>query len=233
MDHALPSEKRPFPKDCWNAVKDALNTLLMKLPFHGPYLTSHYLHHFFSCRVHQSLPELTNLLDSAAPIYFHPDWPLQKKVSPAECGTCSNSDAHAGVEAGLYGEAVGFAFGAYAAPEIAVEIKLIARPQLGDLVSDYVKLLDGRNPFKLVVQAAIMMRPDGLPDAEEKDRVALGINLANDMARQSLDHELMRPKASRVHYFVLTELAPAARRHWCNVSPGGYFVEWPNLPPLI
>lgn len=219
--------------DEWKDVLDVANSLLLGMPYHGLLLNERYLHHFFSHRIQSALPKRMDLLDPATPLLFHPEWPTYKEATGIDRGKYREAEGrYLPVDTGKKGGFIDFALGPYLAPEVAVEFKLLFGWQAEALAFDYLKLLDGRNPFKAVVQVAVLMRPNGLAAAGRKDAIHGAINSAYREAVRRLGDGPSRPVADRLQRFVVTELAPQERRHWYNGVVGGTFTEGAEVPPL-
>lgn len=219
--------------DCWKDVLEVVGSLLLRMPYHGLMLNERYLHHFFSHRIQSTQPQRADLLDPATPLWFHPEWPTYKEATGIDRGKYRNVGCrYLPVDTGKKGGFIDFAFGPYLAPEVAVEFKLLFGWQAEPVVFDYMKLLDGRNPFKAVVQVAVLMRPNGLAAAGRKDDIHGAINSAYREAVRRLGDGPCRPVAERLQRFVVTEVAPQERRHWYSGSVGGSFVETAGVPPL-
>lgn len=155
----------------WKETIDVVNSLLLGMPYHGLLLNERYLHHFFSHRIQVIHPKLMDLLDPAIPMRFHPEWPTYKEATGIDCGKYQEVNCrYLPVESGKKGGFIDFAFGPYLSPEIAVEFKLVFGWQGEAITFDYMKLLDGRNPFKSVVQVTVLMRPNGPAQGREKGR---------------------------------------------------------------
>jgi hypothetical protein len=217
----------------WKETIEVVNSLLLGMQYHGLLLNERYLHHSFSHKIHSVHPKLMDLLDSANLLRLHPEWPTYKEATGIDCGKYREVDGcYLVVDAGKKGGFIDFALGPYLAPEIAVEFKLLYGWQGEAVVFDYMKLLDGRNPFKSVVQVTVLMRPNGLAAAGRKGALQAAINIAHHEAVRRLGDGLSRPNADRRHRFVITELAPNERRHWCNGVIGSDFFEYVGTQPV-
>ena len=212
--------------ELWKETIEVVNTLLLGMPYHGPLLNERYLHHFFSHKIQAIDPKLMDLLDAATPMRLHPEWPTYKEATGIDCGKYREVDGrYLSVDSGKKGGFIDFALGPYLAPEVAVEFKLLFGWQGESIVFDYMKLLDARNPFKAVVQATVLMRPNGLAAAGRRDAIQAAMNTAYHEAVGRLGNGLSRPAADRLHRFVVTELGPNERRHWYQGDIGGDFSE--------
>lgn len=173
------------------------------------------------------------LVEATTPLRFHPEWPTYKEATKIAGGTYQKAGGmYLPVESGRKGGFIDFALGSYLAPEDAVEFKFFNNDWGGEAVSfDYMKLLDGRNPFKAVVSAVMIQRPKRVTVQEGRDALHRAINSAYQEALKRLGDGRCRPVADRLQRFVVTEIAPQERRHWYNGGIGGTFVEFGG-PPL-
>jgi hypothetical protein len=210
----------------WKETIDVVNTLLRGMPYHGLLLNERYLHHFYSHRIQAIHPTLMDLLDPATQMRFHPEWPTYKEATGIDCGKYREVNCrYLTVDSGKKGGFIDFALGPYLSPEVAVEFKFLFGWQGEPIVFDYMKLLDGRNPFKAVVQVTVLMRPNGLATAGRRDAIHSAMNTAYQEAVLRLGNGLSRPAPERPHRFVVTELGPNERRHWYHGDIGGDFSE--------
>lgn len=217
----------------WADVLSVVNSILLDMPYHGLILNERYLHHGFSHRLQCARPNLMDLLGPTTQVRLHPEWPTYKEATGIDRGKYRNVDGrYLPVDTGKKGGFIDFALGPYLAPEIAVEFKFLFGWQAEPLVFDYIKLLDGRNPFTAVVQVAVLMRPNGLAAAGRKDDIHGAINSAYQEAVRRLGVSQCRPDATRLQRFVVTELGPEHPRHWYNGGVGGTFIEGGEVPLL-
>ena len=220
--------------DLWRDVLGAVNSILTEMPYHGAMLNERYLHHFFSHRIQCAEPSPMPLLDPATPLRFHPEWPTYKEATKIACGTYQMTcGMYLPVDAGRKGGFIDFALGPYLAPEVAVEFKLFNNGWDAEGVTfDYMKLLDGRNPFKAVVSVVVILRPKRVTVAGWRDALDRAINTAYAEAMRRLGSGPFSPVADRHQRFIVTELAPQERRHWYNGTVGTTFAECAGIPPL-
>lgn len=218
----------------WKQTIDVVNTMLLGMQYHGLLLNERYLHHFFSHRLQGNDPRLMNLLDVKCPMGLHPEWPTYKEATGIDCGKYQEVDCrYLSVEFGQKGGFIDFALGPYLNPEVAVEFKLVFGWPGEAVTFDYMKLLDGRNPFKSVVQITILMRPNGLAQGGKKDALQKAMNTAyHEAVGRLTSNVLSNPAADRRHRFVVTELGPNERRHWYHGVVGGNFATTTVTPPV-
>lgn len=218
----------------WKETIEVVNTLLQGMPYHGLLLNERYLHHYFSHRIQASHPKLMDLLDPAIPMRLHPEWPTYKEATGIDCGKYQEVNCrYLPVESGKKGGFIDFAFGPYLGPEIAVEFKLVFGWQGEAITFDYMKLLDGRNPFKSVLQVTVLMRPNGPAQGGRKAALHKAMNTAYTEAVGRLcSNVLSNPATDRRHRFVVTELGPNERRHWYHGVSGGDFATTSETQPV-
>lgn len=218
----------------WTETIEVINTLLREMPYHGLLLNERYLHHFFSHRMQLIHPKLMDLLDPATSMRFHPEWPTYKEATGIDCGKYQDVNCrYLPVESGRKGGFIDFALGPYLSPEVAVEFKLLFGWQGEAITFDYMKLLDGRNPFKSVVQVTVLMRPNGLALAGRNDALHKAMNTTYQEAVRRLTCNVWsNPAIDRRHRFVVTELGPSERRHWYHKGVGNTFATTTEMQPV-
>ena len=218
----------------WREVLSAINAILLDMPCHGSILNERYLHHFFSHRIQCVDPNPQDLLNSATLLRLHPEWPTYKEATGNAFGTYRKIDGmYLPMDAWRKGGFIDFALGSYGTPEIAVEFKLFDNGwNVEGVTFDYMKLLDGRNPFKAVVSAVVILRPRRVSVAGWRDALERSINAAYREAVQRLGNGPFGPVTDRLQRFIVTEIAPHERRHWFSGNLGAAFAERGGVPPL-
>jgi hypothetical protein len=188
-----------------------------------PGLNERYIHHAFSHRLQHQFA----CLDVATPhsaLLLHPEWPTVKNATSIAYAKYRNTAFPDGrryyMPVDLEGEGtagfIDFAIGWYNAPEIGVEFSLKKSWCNEEIVYDFLKLIDPRNPFKvafshnLIVRDNRLSRGAGLQDLEEH------INDALYHAIHRLDGVWCTEE--RDVRFVVSEIAGDGRRHW-HYSP--------------
>jgi hypothetical protein len=217
----------------WQEALNAINAILLGMPYHGPRLNERYLHHFFSHCIQAAGPNPLDLLGAIDLLRLHPEWPTYKEAAGIDFGKYRKVDGrYLPVDTGKKGGFVDFALGHYPTPEVGVEFKLLGGWQPEGVTFDYVKLLDRRNPFKAVASVVVLLRPNGLAAAGREDAISEAINSAYREALQRLGNGPFNPVADRLQRFIVTEIAPRERRHWFSGNLGDPFVQGGGVPPL-
>jgi hypothetical protein len=192
-------------------------------------LNERYVHHAFSHRVQAAFP----CLDLSAPhhmLLLHPEWPTFKKATRLryakyhKVNGCYLPKDVDGDErgAGFIDFAIG-AIGPYSKPEIGVEFCLSYGWRDEDVVYDFVKVLDARNPFRVVLSQTFVLRDNNLAlqagrkDLEEHMRRALG---------QAVDRLAAHGCAQdREVHLLISEIATHERRHWHYDQASSAFID--------
>jgi len=226
IDHYVP--------EMWHDTVEIINSILQRMLFHGLLLNERYLHHSFSKLIHCVHPTALDLFAEASLLRLHPEWPTYKEATGIDFGKYREVDKqYVAVDTGKKGGFIDFALGPYLAPPVAVEFKLLFGWQGEAVAFDYMKLLDGRNPFRAVVQVTVLMRPNGLVAAGRKEAIRCAMNTAYMEAVTRLErNDCTRPVATRRHRFIITELGPLERRHWLHCIEGGEFSETSDPLPV-
>jgi hypothetical protein len=187
----------------------------------GLMLNERYLHHYFSHLLQQKW-NMLNLTGDHPAILLHPEWPTYKKQTGLQFGQYSKMNGK--YQPDLEGTAgfVDFAIGDYNKPEIGIEFSLKYGWSNEEMVYDFLKLLDGKNPFKMAISLNInfrrysLVRGAGLTDLESH------MNRALDEAVHRLKNGICIDE--RKLLFTITEIAKNnTRRHWvCNEMHGKF-----------
>lgn len=207
------------------AVKDCLG-----IEFHGLLLNERYLHHFFAYRLQQQIGGL-DLTQASEKLVIHPEWPTLKASTDIAYGRYrASDDKYEPVDDGTAGF-IDFALGDYNSPAIGLEITLKSGWTHEEIVYDFVKLLDGRNPFRSVVSLNVLLRPNGVAVAGKQDRLRHRMLEAYEEALTRLGAWVC--DKSRRRFLVVLELAPKARRFWYFEPDRQEFVDTDQLPPIL
>lgn len=217
--------------ELWIASNSIATAMLENMVFHGLQTNERYLHHFFSHRLQVQHPRLMDLVGNTSSMRLHPEWPTYKEATGIDCGRYQEVNGrYQAQDVGRKGGFVDFALGEYASPCVGIEFKQILGWQAEGIVFDYMKLLDGRNPFAAVVQITVMIRPNGLSSGGRRRSFH---NSMNNAYVEAIGRLAQNPSSTspvnRMRRLIVTELAPTERRHWYN-DANTEFVEVPSLP---
>jgi hypothetical protein len=190
-------------------VLEVIVNIAQSMKFKDLMLNERYLHHYFS----HILQERYNLLDlTKAPdsIILHPEWPTYKSTTNLEYGRYTGKMP---TEDGTHGS-IDFAIGEYKKPNIGIEFKLVYSWKPEDIVFDFLKMLDERNPFDAVFSFNVILRKNGLTRSTTKSYQKL-VNKMNDAYKEAVRRlNNFGVDESREIYFVVSEIAEDNRRHW-------------------
>jgi hypothetical protein len=195
-------------------LQDIATTLL---PHAG--LNERYVHHAFSHR----LQTMTACLDLAAPhstLLLHPEWPTYKNATSIAFAKCRNTtfpdgkNAYMPVNSDDLGSAgfIDFAIGPYDAPAIGVEFSLKMGWGDEEVVYDFLKLLDPRNPFTAAFSHNLIIRERHLATGYRRDNLESHMNNALHEAVHRLDN--LGIAINRDTQLIVSEVATHERRHW-------------------
>ena len=196
-------------------AKDVLKIILeiaQSIRYNGSMLNERYLHHYFSCLLQKEY-NLLNLTGDNKAITLHPEWPTYKERTNLTFSRYRNVN-------GIYkpcknGKAgfIDFAIGNYEKPEIGIEFSLKYGWSNEEIVYDFVKLLDKKNPFKVSISFNIIFRQRRLAKGEDLGNLENHMNDAFKEAVNRLKNEVCDD--SREIYFIITEIDKCNnRRHW-------------------
>jgi len=186
--------------------------LAQSVRYNGSMLNERYLHHCFS----HILQEKYNLLDLAQDdiaITLHPEWPTYKKQTGLDYGRYKREDGryrpHANGTAGF----IDFAVGDYHKPDVGIEFSLKYGWSDEEIVYDFLKLLDKKNPFKVSISLNIIFRHGQLVNGEYLTDLEKHIDDAFRKAVERLSEE--EYDDSKELYLIIAEIdKDSNRRHW-------------------
>jgi len=191
-------------------------------------LNERYLHHFFS-HLMQEKYNLLNLTGSNTALTLHPEWPTYKEQTDILCGRYKRENKlYMPNQTGTAGF-IDFAIGAYESPDIGIEFSLKFGWANEEVLYDFLKLLDKKNPFKGAISFNIIFR---------KQRLVRGKYLSNLESRMnSAYHDAVKRLGadawdkSRELYLIVTEIdKDNNRRHWHYDRTTNRFID--GLPAI-
>jgi len=196
---------------------------------YSPTLNERYLHHYFSHIIQMKYRSL-NLEGNMQDIHLHPEWPTFKKTAAISCGRYKNKEGHYRLDDGGTAGFIDFAIGEYSAPEIGIEFSLKYGWSSEEIVYDFVKLLDKKNPFKIAISFNMIFRKNGLvrgkylTDFEEHMNEALG------EARGRLSERWDKSKEA---YLIIAEVDNNDRRRFWSYDRESGHIQEKNANNLI
>jgi hypothetical protein len=187
---------------------------------YSPTLNERYLHHYFS-HIMQVKYRSLNLEGSMLDIHLHPEWPTFKKTAVISYGRYKNKEGQYRLDDEGTAGFIDFAIGEYSTPEIGIEFSLKYGWSNEEIVYDFVKLLDKKNPFKTVISFNIIFRKNGLVRGGYLKDLEGHMNKAFKEARDRLDE---RFDASRETYLIIVEIDNNNHRQfWSYDKESGEF----------
>jgi hypothetical protein len=208
------------------AVRNALG-----MAYHGSMLNERYLHHSISYQLQAASP-LLDVHGETASLVLHPEWPTSKRSTGLSFGTYRmRNGRYMPTDEGSSGF-VDFALGAYARPEVGIELTLKSNGwSHEEVVYDLVKLLDERNPFEGVISFNVVLRPNGVSKGQRKQALQRRMREAYKDAQSRLS-ECVQAR-ERKSLIIVSEIAQSARRHWFYDSQMDAFVESADVPSIL
>lgn len=187
----------------------------------GLMLNERYLHHYFSHLLQQRW-NMLNLTENYPNIELHPEWPTYKKQTELLFGKYSKKNGKYQPDPAGTAGFIDFAIGDYNKPEIGIEFSLKYGWSNEEMVYDFLKLLDGKNPFKMAISLNIIFRKDGLVRGARLADLESHMNGALNEAVHRLKNGICID--GRKLLFIITEIArDNTRRHWvCNQINGKF-----------
>jgi len=182
------------------------------IKYRGLMLNERYLHHFFS-HLLQEKHSLLNLTGDNAPIMLHPEWPTYKKQTRLAYGQYRREDKKYQPNPNGTAGFIDFAIGDYRRPDIGIEFSLKYGWSNEEILYDFLKLLDKKNPFKTSISFNIILRQRRLVKGAYLRNLEEHMNNAYREAVTRLNKDVC--DSSRELYLIVTELDKNNnRRHW-------------------
>jgi hypothetical protein len=204
-------------------VLQIIRTIIQKICSRGNQLNERYLHHYFShlLQVEKNILDLT----SDNPVILHTEWPTYKKKTDLRFGRYQKLNGQYLPSSHGTAGFIDFALGDYQKPEIGIEFSLKYSWSHEEVVYDFLKLMDSRNPFVVAISCNIVFRDNGLCEQGKLARLIQKMDAANDEAFRRLGSKNICGN-NRQLYYIVTEVSKYnERRHWHCDQPGGNFVD--------
>lgn len=203
-------------------IEKIINKIEQSISFRSYMFNERYLHHFFSVQwqklYEQEKMKSFVLIHEGDDLILHPEWPTFKKSTDNLFGRYkkkkdendgllkyypSEDDGNSGF--------VDFAIGNYKSPCIGIEITLKYGWSEEEFIYDLIKLLDKRNPFKLVYSINIILRAKGIPKGRRSDEIKKHINMSYEEAIRRLGTNY---DSSKEQNFLVIEVSKDQRKKW-------------------
>lgn len=175
-------------------------------------LNERYLHHFFS-HLLQDKYNLLNLTGDNRAITLHPEWPTYKKQTGLSYGRYRRENGKYRPNVDGTAGFIDFAIGNYKKPDIGIEFSLKYGWSNEEIIYDFLKLLDKKNPFEAAVSFNAIFRRGRLLKGRYLRNLEEHMNAAFREAANRLKNE--RCDNSRELHLLVTEIdKDNNRRHW-------------------
>lgn len=217
-----------------NSILEILLDVARQIKYAGGILNERYMHHLFTHLLQSKYESLHGVVEEEAPISLHPEWPTYKKATGLSYSRYRKADGKYYRNEGGKAGHIDFAIGDYRKPDVAVEFKLLysqSNEDIGNIeniIFDFIKLLDGNNPFQVSTSLHCIFRESSLAEsgrsslkrkAEDALREAVRrLNVSNALCDGSRDLHLILT--------IVDELDN--RQHWYHSKGTDGFV--PGLP---
>ena len=195
-----------------NNVLKIILDIAKSIRYNGLILNERYLHHYFSYSLLKNERQCLNLTDSSTMIALHPEWPTYKKQTGLAYGRYKKeNNIYLPNKVGSAGF-IDFAIGDYKRPDIGIEFSLKYGWSREELVYDFLKLLDKKNPFKVSISLNIIFRQKRLVSEGHLSNLEERMNEAYREAIRRLNGD--KCDDSRELYLIVTEIDRYNNRHW-------------------
>ena len=196
-------------------AKDVLKVILeiaQLTKYRGLMLNERYLHHFFS-HLLQEKCNLLNLTGDNAAIILHPEWPTYKKQTGLFYGRYRKENGKYRPNANGTAGFIDFAIGDYNKPDIGIEFSLKYGWSNEEIIYDFLKLLDKKNPFNASISFNIILRQRRLIKGGYLRNLEKYMNNAYREAVNRLNEDVC--DSVRELYLIVSEInGDNNRRHW-------------------
>ena len=191
---------------------EAIVEIARSIKCRGLMLNERYLHHYFS-HLLQDRYNLLNLAKESGPIRLHPEWPTYKKQTQIFYGRYKREQKNYVPTADGTAGFIDFAIGDYKKPDIGIEFSLNYGWADEEVVFDFLKMLDQRNPFDAAFSFNVIFRKKGLTTGRNLRNLENHMNDAYKEAVYRLNSNMV--DGSREVYLMVTEIDEEDnRRHW-------------------
>lgn len=169
----------------------------------GLMLNERYLHHFFS-HLLQDKHNLLDLTGGKGVISLHPEWPTYKKQTNLFYGRYKKENGKYKPNVDGTAGFIDFAIGDYRKPDIGIEFSLKYGWSNEEIVYDFLKLLDEKNPFNASISFNVILREGKLVKGKSLRNLEEHMNEAFREAVNRLNNERCDP--SRELHLIVTEI---------------------------
>lgn len=156
---------------------------------------------------------------------MHPEWPTYKEQTSLNFGRYRKVNGIYQTDENGKAGFIDFAIGDYNKPDIGIEFTLKYGWSNEEIVYDFLKLLDKKNPFKVSISFNVIFRKRKLVEDGYLRDLENHINAAYIEAINRLKYDVCDD--SREKYFIVTEIdKDNQRQHWyydrrkCNFENG-------------
>lgn len=205
---------------------DVLKIILeiaQSIRYNGLMLNERYLHHLFSHLLQEDY-RLLNITGDDKTIVLHPEWPTYKKQMSLAFARYRKVDGIYKPDVNGTAGFIDFAIGDYNKPDIGIEFTLKYGWSHEEIVYDFLKLLDRKNPFKVSISFNIIFRERRLVKGRHLSDLEESMNRAYRETVSRLDNNMCDD--SRELYLIVTEIdKDDNRRHWHCDRPSSGFKE--------
>jgi len=187
----------------------------------GPMLNERYLHHFFSHQLQEAC-DLLDLTGECDAIALHPEWPTYKTQTGLLYSRYKYEDGEYRLNPNGKSGFIDFAIGNYDKPDIGIEFTLKYDWAQEEIVYDFLKLLDGKNPFTTSISFNMIFRQIRLVKGGDLRDLEEHMNDAIEEAYKRLGNGGFDD--SREIHLIVTEIdKDNNRRHWHYDKASGRF----------
>lgn len=204
-------------KNILNDVLTILGEIATSIQYNGFILNERYLHHYFSHQIQEKY-SIMNLLEQKTILKLHPEWPTYKETTQISYGRYKKKEKCYQPDPNGTAGFIDFAIGDYNKPTIGIEFSLKYSWANEEIVYDFLKMLDSKNPFFASISWNIIFRKNGL--ARRGDLSNLETHM-DDAYKEAIDRlgKNVCEFSTRKIYFMIIEIDQNNRRRCWAFDP--------------
>lgn len=196
-----------------NDVLTILGEIATSIQYNGFVLNERYLHHYFSHRIQEKYP-IMNLLEQETILKLHPEWPTYKETTQISYGRYRKEGKYYQPNSNGTAGFIDFAMGDYDKPTIGIEFSLKYGWANEEIVYDFLKMLDDKNPFFASISLNIIFRKNGLVSGGYLRDLEVHMNNACKEAIRRLDKSVCDFSTRKIYFMIIEIDQDNQRRDW-------------------
>lgn len=194
-------------------VLTIIGEITASIQYQGSILNERYLHHYFSHQIQKKYP-IMNLLEQDTILKLHPEWPTYKKTTQISYGRYRKEGKYYQPNPNGTAGFIDFAVGDYHQPMIGIEFSLKYGWANEEIVYDFLKMLDKKNPFLASISLNIIFRKNGLVKGGYLTDLEIHMDNAYKEAIRRLDNNVCDFSMRKIYFMIIEIDQNNIRRGW-------------------